>query len=186
MFVAFCDHVTGNSTPRCSNAGSAGSPMTASRISHSTQSKGCLSTSVKRRGTLTPAPRAVTLGAAALRLWDMTSPPVGANFAGTTDDALGLGWNGALDGELVLARKGVVLEAPDDGLELVEIGEVSVDRGDLDRADGVHAAEAALGQVADALGLHLTSALHFGGDQRPHRLDLPLADGPSARRSGEA
>src|SRR5688500_16550315 len=113
--------------------------MTASRISHSTQSKGCLSDVVKRRGTLTPAPAAVTLGVAALRLWDMTSPSIGSNFAGTTNVALGFGRNGALDGELVLARKRVVLEAPDDGLELVEIGEISVDGGELDRAHGVHA-----------------------------------------------
>src|SRR5918996_927114 len=186
MLVAFCDHVTGNSTPRCSNAGSAGSPMTASRISHSTQSKGCLSTSVKRRGTLTPAPLAVTLGAAALRLWDMTSPSIGSNFAGTTDDALGLGWNGAVDRELVLARKGVVLEAPDYGLELVEVGEVPVDRRELDRAHGVHAREATLGQVADALGGDLGALpVHLGGDPRRHRLDLLLADGAPAGRARE-
>src|ERR1700742_4470574 len=41
MLVAFCDHDFGNSTPRCSNAGLAGSPITASRISHSIWSKGC-------------------------------------------------------------------------------------------------------------------------------------------------
>ncbi len=74
MLVAFCDQPTGNSTPSCSNAGLSGSPMSASRISHSTHSKGCTPASVKRRGTLTPAPAAVIAGAAALRLWDMTSP----------------------------------------------------------------------------------------------------------------
>ena len=41
MFVAFWDQVFGNSTPRCSNAGLSGSPMIASRISHSTASNGC-------------------------------------------------------------------------------------------------------------------------------------------------
>src|SRR3954447_363749 len=118
MLVAFCDQLLGNSTPSCLNAGLAGSPIRASRISHSTQSKGCLPASVKRRGTLTPSPVAGTLGAAALRLWDMTSPPVGTgcprapgragclrhdDFAGTTDAAPRTGRNGRLDRELVLA-----------------------------------------------------------------------------------
>src|SRR5918997_2163948 len=179
MFVAFCDQVEGNSTSRCSKAGSAGSPMTASRISHSTQSKGCLPGSVKRRGTLTPAPLAVTLGAAALRLSDMTSPRVGANFAGTTDDPLGLGWNGALDGELVLARERVVLEAPDDGLELVEMGEVSVDGGELDRRHGVEPGEPALGEIADLARLDLRArAPHRRRDRLRQSLQLLRAHGP--------
>src|ERR687895_2646181 len=179
MLVAFCDQVTGNSTPRCSNAGSAASPMTASRISHSTQSKGCLSDVVKRRGTPTPAPRAVTLGSAALRLWDMTAPSIGTSFAGTTDDALGLGWNGAVDGELVLARKWVVLEALHDGLELVEIGEVSVDGGELDRRHGVEPREPALGEIADLTRLDLGAAPpHRRRDRLRQRLQLLRADGP--------
>ena len=40
MLVAFWDQVFGNSTPRCSKAGLEGSPMMASRSSHSTSSKG--------------------------------------------------------------------------------------------------------------------------------------------------
>jgi hypothetical protein len=40
MLVAFWDQLLGNSTPRCSNAGLSGSPMIASRTSHSTSSKG--------------------------------------------------------------------------------------------------------------------------------------------------
>ena len=40
MLVAFCDQVVGNSTPRCSKAGFSGSPMTASRNSHSISSNG--------------------------------------------------------------------------------------------------------------------------------------------------
>src|SRR5215216_5930922 len=100
----------------------------------------------------------------------MTSPPSGTDFAGTTDAALRTGRNGSLDGELVLARKGVLLEALDDGGELVEVGEIAVDRGELDRAHRVHAREAALGQVADALGLRLAAT--------PARLvDDPRRDG---------
>ena len=76
MLVAFCDQLTGNSTPFCSKAGLAGSPIRESRISHSTQSKGCVPAAVKRRGTETPSPAAVMAGAAALRLSDMTSPRV--------------------------------------------------------------------------------------------------------------
>src|SRR5918912_263363 len=79
MLVAFCDHVAGNSTPRCSNAGLSGSPMTASRISHSTASNGLTPGSVKRLPTLTPAPAAVTAGAVALRLSGMASPHVSAS-----------------------------------------------------------------------------------------------------------
>ena len=47
MLVAFCDQVAGNSTPGCSKAGVSGSPISASRISHSTASKGCTPGSVK-------------------------------------------------------------------------------------------------------------------------------------------
>ena len=49
MLVAFCDQDFGNSTPRCSNAGFSGSPITASRSSHSTSSKGCTPGVVWRR-----------------------------------------------------------------------------------------------------------------------------------------
>ena len=41
------DQLFGNSTPRCSKAGLSGSPITASRISHSISSKGCIPASRK-------------------------------------------------------------------------------------------------------------------------------------------
>ena len=91
MLVAFCDQLFGNSTPRCSNAGLSGSPIRASRISHSTASNGLTPASVKRLPTLTPSPAAVMAGAVALRLSDMTSPRVGDLLGlpqgGTTDTA---------------------------------------------------------------------------------------------------
>src|SRR5215210_3991407 len=90
MLVAFCDQLFGNSTPRCSNAGLAGSPITASRISHSTASNGLAPASVKRLPTLTPSPAAVMAGAVALRLSGMTSPRVG--------DLLGPPQGGTIDG----------------------------------------------------------------------------------------
>jgi hypothetical protein len=74
MFVAFCDHAAGNSTPRCSKAGLAGSPMTASRISQATASKGWVPASLKRRATRTPAPVAVIAVAPVLGLSDIFSP----------------------------------------------------------------------------------------------------------------
>src|ERR1700761_2390270 len=54
MLVAFWDQDLGNSTSRCSNAGFAGSPIRASRISHSTWSNGCDSDVEKRRSTERP------------------------------------------------------------------------------------------------------------------------------------
>ena len=54
MFVAFCDQAFGNSTPRCSKAGLSGLPITASRISHSTSSKGCVPGVENRRSTTRP------------------------------------------------------------------------------------------------------------------------------------
>ena len=54
MLVAFWDQLFGNSTSRCSNAGFSGSPITASRISHSTSSKGWTPGLVKRRSTVSP------------------------------------------------------------------------------------------------------------------------------------
>jgi hypothetical protein len=41
MFVAFCDHVAGNSTSACSNETLSPKPIRASRSSHSTESNGC-------------------------------------------------------------------------------------------------------------------------------------------------
>src|SRR3954452_18510535 len=126
MFVEFCDQLFGNSTPRCSNAGFSGSPMTASRISHSTASNGLTPDSVKRLPTLTPSPAAVTAGAVALRLSDMTSPRVSDSSwcpqGGKIDIALRPGRTGIVfERQLVGPRKGVLLVAPDDGLELVEV-----------------------------------------------------------------
>src|SRR2546423_777767 len=71
MLVAFCDHDAGNSTPRCSNAGLAGSPMTASRISHATASKGWMPGSVNLRLTVTPCP-VRTVVAVALEVMSLT------------------------------------------------------------------------------------------------------------------
>src|SRR5215218_10029684 len=126
MFVEFCDQLFGNSTPRCSNAGFSGSPMTASRISHSIASKGLTPGSVKRLPTLTPSPAAVTAGAEALRLSGMTSPLVGDSSwrpqGGTTDTSLRLGRTGiAFERQLIRSREGVLLVAADDCLELVEV-----------------------------------------------------------------
>src|SRR4051794_29298307 len=138
MFVEFCDQLFGNSTPHCSNAGLSGSPMTASRISHSTASNGLAPGSVKRLPTLTPAPAAVTAGAVALRLSGMTSPRVsdssGCPQGGKTDTALRPGRTGiAFERQLIRSGKRVFLVAADDRLELVEVGQVAVDGGELDR-----------------------------------------------------
>src|SRR3712207_3398266 len=51
MFVAFCDHVFGNSTPFCSKP-----PTDAVRVSHSTVEKGSMPGLVKRRSTRRPCP----------------------------------------------------------------------------------------------------------------------------------
>src|SRR3954452_22080670 len=137
MFVEFCDQVFGNSTPRCSNAGFSGSPMTASRMSHSTASNGLKPGSVKRLPTLTPSPAAVTAGAVALRLSDMTSPRVSYSSwgpqGGKTDTALRPGRTGiAVERQLIRSRKRVFLVAADDGLELVDVPEVPERRRELD------------------------------------------------------
>ena len=52
MFVAFCDHVAGNSTSFCSKT----EPIFASRVSHSTDSNGCTPAWVNRRRTLSASP----------------------------------------------------------------------------------------------------------------------------------
>ena len=54
MLVAFWDQLFGNSTPRCSKAGLSGSPITASRISHSISSKGCTPAVENRRSIERP------------------------------------------------------------------------------------------------------------------------------------
>ncbi len=51
MFVAFCDHVDGNSTSSCRNE-----PTAAVRVSHSTVSNGCTPAWVKRRRTVRASP----------------------------------------------------------------------------------------------------------------------------------
>src|SRR5215218_3252828 len=160
MLVEFWDQLFGNSTPRCSNAGFSGSPMTASRVSHSTASNGLTPGSVKRLPTLTPSPAAVTAGAAALRLSDMTSPRVSYSSwrpqGGKTDIALRPGRTGiAFERQLIRSGKGVLLVAADDGLELAE---VAVHGRELDRRDRVEHGEAALREVADLARLDLRTA----------------------------
>src|SRR5215218_10379018 len=54
MLVAFWLQLFGNSTPRCSKAGLCGSPITASRISHSISSKGWTPGVEKRRSIERP------------------------------------------------------------------------------------------------------------------------------------
>ena len=56
MFVAFCDHVVGNSTSRCSKATRSPWAMRASRISHSTVSNACWPAVVKKRLTERASP----------------------------------------------------------------------------------------------------------------------------------
>src|SRR5215211_1531656 len=184
MFVEFCDQLFGNSTPRCSNAGFSGSPMTASRISHSIASKGLTPGSVKRLATLSPSPAAVTAGAVALRLSGMTSPRVsdssGRPQGGKTDVALRVGRTGiAFERELTGPWKGVLLVAADHRLELVEVGEVAVDGRELDRRDRVERGEPALGEVADLAGLDLRSTPPGGRRDRVRQLfQLLRAHGP--------
>src|SRR3954451_20848304 len=163
MLVAFCDHVFGNSTSRCSNAGFSGSPMTASRISHSIASNGLNPGSVKRLPTLTPSPAAVMAGAVALRLSGMTSPRVSDSSwrpqGGKTDIALRLGRTGiAFERQLIRSGKRVFLVAADDGLELVEVAEIAVHGRELDRGTRGDPGKAALREVADLARLDLRSA----------------------------
>ena len=123
MLVAFCDQVFGNSTPRCSNAGLlriadhgvADLPLDGSRT-------GCTPASVKRLPTLTPSPAAVMAGAVALRLsgHDLSScwATCWASPRGERPILL-LGPDGPASpssAQLIRARKGVVLVAPDHGL----------------------------------------------------------------------
>ena len=56
MFVAFCDHVFGNSTPRCSKEILSPWPIRASRSSHSTASNGWTPGFVKYRRIERPWP----------------------------------------------------------------------------------------------------------------------------------
>ena len=83
MLVAFCDQVFGNSTPRCSKAGLSGSPMTASRSSHSTSSKGWTPGVVWRRSTVSPA----SVGSCAcLQRFYSSSPLLDGSSLGVTAD----------------------------------------------------------------------------------------------------
>jgi hypothetical protein len=59
MFVAFCDHVAGNSTPSWRK-----DPTAAVRSSHCTVSKGCTPGVVKRRRTRRASPDATSAGTA--------------------------------------------------------------------------------------------------------------------------
>src|SRR5215218_8267611 len=149
MLVAFCDHVFGNSTPRCSNAGLSGSPITASRISHSTASNGLTPGSVKRLPTLTPSPAAVMAGAVALRLSGMTSPRVGdwrgLPQGGKTDVAPRTGRTRlAAERQLIGAGEGLLLVALDRLGHLIEVREIAVDGGEQDPGHGVELREPAL------------------------------------------
>ena len=187
MLVAFWDQVTGNSTPRCSNAGLRGIadhgvanlPLDAvegvlARLREAPRNADPVTGCGDPRGG----------GATAVR-HDLSS------YSGLISRERPMllfapDGTGRLDCELIFARKRVVLEASDHGLELVEVGEVAVDRGELDRAHGIHAREAALGEVADPLGLCLAAAaaclLH---DPRRDLLELVGADRPPAGRPGE-
>jgi hypothetical protein len=70
MFVAFCDHVLGNSTPRCSKATLSPCPMRASRSSQSTVSNGCTPGVVNRRLTESGSPAVM---AVASGVWEVPS-----------------------------------------------------------------------------------------------------------------
>jgi hypothetical protein len=78
MFVAFCDQDRGNSTSRCSKAlpPSLKLGMTASRVSHSTSSKGCLPSVVKKRWNRRPLWMTCTSPSLVVTL-TTPSPPAG-------------------------------------------------------------------------------------------------------------
>src|SRR3954469_20705749 len=106
----------------------------------------------------------------------MVSPRLWGVCGGTTDIAPRVGRNALLG-----------LVAPDHGLELVEVREVAVDGCELDRADGVHAREAALGEVAHLLGRGLPAeAPDLGHYRVGDRVELLLGDRSLAGRPAEA
>jgi hypothetical protein len=87
-----------------------------------------------------------------------------APLGGKIDVAARVGRTGrAVESELIGGRKGLFLEAPDDRLELVEIGEIAVDGSELDRAHGVDSGEPALGEIAHVTGGHLAAPAHLAG-----------------------
>src|SRR5687767_3972952 len=184
MLVVFCDQLFGNSTPRWTNAGLSGSPIRASRISHSTASNGLMPASVKRLPTLTPSPAAVMAGAVALRLSDMTSPRVGDWLGlpqgGTTDTAPRVGRiRRAVQGQLIGPRQRVVLVALDRLRHLFEVREIAVHRREQDPRDGVECREPALGEIADLARLDLRAAPpHRRRDRLRQVLQLLRAHGP--------
>src|SRR5215208_1269354 len=184
MLVAFCDQLFGNSTPRWTNAGLFGSPIRASRISHSTASNGVTPASVKRLPTLTPSPAAVMAGAVALRLSGMTSPRVGdwrgLPQGGTTDLAPRVGRiRLALEGQLIGAREGVLPVALDRLGHLVEVGEIAVDGREQDPRHRVERREPALREIADLARLDLGSGPpHRRRDRLRQFLQLLRAHGP--------
>ncbi len=110
-----------------------------------------------------------------------------APSGGKIDAATRVGRTGrAVERELIGGRQGLLLEAPDDRLELVEVGQVSVDGGELDRAHGVDPGEPALGEIAHVAGLHLAARADLAGHPVGDRLELLLADTgrpPAARAS---
>ena len=62
------------------------------------------------------------------------------------------------EGHLIGAREGLLAEPPDGLLELVEVRQPAVHRRELDRRHGIQPGQAALGEIADPLGLHLRPA----------------------------
>src|SRR5919109_1444026 len=167
-----------------SNAGFSGSPMTASRISHSTASNGLTPGSVKRLPTLTPSPAAAMDGTVALRLSGMTSPRVtgssGLPQGGKTDIPLGAGRIGfAVERQLIRSGEGVLLVALHRLGHLVEVGQVAVDGREEDPGDGVEGGEPALGEIADLARLDLGACPpHRRRDRLRQLLQLLRAHGP--------
>src|ERR1700755_1832994 len=92
MLVEFCDQLFGNSTPRCSKAGFSGSPITASRISHSIWSKGCTPAVENRRSIERPRRPFLGVLVAVLDIELLLSQ----RLSGVTEeDCRTVGWNEA-------------------------------------------------------------------------------------------
>src|SRR3954452_5475667 len=152
MFVAFCDQVVGNSTSSCSNL-----PTDAVRSSHSTVSNGSCPGVVNLRSILSPvAPvLAVTVRvfSLALRVSGMRAPrSIGLLFCsppltsgGKTDAGRDIGRNvgGPVEGQLANTCNRLGAHALELRLELGEVVEVPLDRGEQDRRDGVELAQPA-------------------------------------------
>ena len=93
----------------------------------------------------------------------------------------------SLEGQLACSGVGLGLEAEHHRLELVEVGEVPVDRGELDGRHWVDPGQPALGQVTDLVRTHHgPGAPGRGGDGLRQLLQLLLAHRALARRSGQS